>query len=121
MNNLLEFNEILNTLLYRPSLLEILQQKHQYLEVPDIHTKINRQNHPYFWLQQDLLQVTQFQYNFFQNLTLNADTIPQVKVLARFLLKFFKLNDQLIWVQQNQSAYINFPQTFDEIDLLPFF
>ena len=59
--------------------------------------------------------------HFFQNLTLNDDTIPQIKVFAWFLSKFFRFNYQLIWVQQDQSAYINFPKTFDEIDLLTFF
>ena len=37
-----------------------------------------------------------------------------------FLLHFFRFNYQLIWVQQDQCAYISFPQTFVEIDLLPF-
>ena len=34
-------------------------------------------------------------------------------------MNFFGFNYQLIWVQQDQSAFTNFPQTFDEIDLLP--
>ena len=32
---------------------------------------------------------------------------------------FFRFNYQLIWVQQDQSAYTNFPQTFDKAYLLP--
>ena len=73
-------------------MLENLQQKHQYFEVPDIDPKITGQNDPHYWLQQDLLQVTSFQYNFFQNLTLIDDTIPQSKIFARFPLKFFRFN-----------------------------
>ena len=69
MNNLIEFNENLDTPLCRPSLLENIQQKHQYFEVPDIHSKITRQNKSHYWLQQDILQITQFQCHFFQNLT----------------------------------------------------
>ena len=65
-------------------------------------------------------QITQFQYNFFQNLTLKDDTILQIKVIARIFLIFFRFNYQLKWVQQDQSAYTNFPQVFEEIDLLPF-
>ena len=53
MNKLIEFNENFETPLYRPSLLENLQQKHQYFEVPDIDSKITRQNNPHYLLQQD--------------------------------------------------------------------
>ena len=119
MNKLIEFNENLDTPLYRPSLLENIQQKHQYFEVPDIDSKITRQNNPHYWLQQDILQITHFQYNF-QNLTLNDDTIPQIQVFAKFLVKFFRFKYQLIWVKQDQYAYTICPQTFDKVDLLSF-
>ena len=46
MNKLIEFNENLDTPLYRPSLLENLQQKHHSFEVLDIDSKITRQNKP---------------------------------------------------------------------------
>ena len=91
MNKFNEFNENLETLLFRPSLLENLQQKHQYFEVPDIDSKITRQNNPHYWLQQDILKITHFQYNFFQNLTLNDDTIPQTQIFAKFFLKIFSI------------------------------
>ena len=120
MNNLIEFIENLDTPIYRSSILEDLQQKHLYFEVPNIDSQINRQDNPHHWLQQDILQTTHFQYNFFQNRTLNDDTIQQIQTFARILLKFFRFNYQLIWVQQDQSAYTIFPQTFDKVDLLPF-
>ena len=44
LNKLIEFNEIFDRPIYRPSILEDLQQKHQYNEVPDIDSQINRQN-----------------------------------------------------------------------------
>ena len=116
MNKLIEFNENLDTPIHRPSMLEYLLQKHLYFEVPNIDSQINRQDNPHHWLHQDILQITHFQYNFFQNLTLNDDTIPQIQIFARFLLKFFRFNYQLIGVQQDQSAYTNFPQTFDKVD-----
>ena len=119
MNKLIEINENLDSLLYRPSLLENLQQKHQYFEVPDIDSTITRQNNPLYWLQQDILKVIHFKYYLFQNLTLNDDTLPQIQIFAKFFLKFFRFNYQLIW-QQDQSAYTNFPQTFDKVHALPF-
>ena len=92
-------------------MLENVQQKHQIFEAPDIDTTLIRQK-IFIIGYKDLLQGTQFQNNFLQNLTLNDNTIPQIKVFARFLLKYFRFNYQLIWVQRDQSAYINVPTNF---------
>ena len=73
-----------------------------------------------YWLQQDILQVKNFQYRFVHNITLNNDTIPRVKVFTHFLLIVFKFNYQLLWEQQDQQAYVNFPQKITETELLPF-
>ena len=35
-------------------------------------------------------------------------------------LKFFRINHQLLWEQQDQNAYINFPQVLIGTELLPF-
>ena len=92
MQKLFEFNENQDTPLYRPSHLEDLKHKSEYFEVPDLRTRIQRHNDPQYWLQQDILQVKNFQYRFFNNNTLTDDTIPQVKVFTQFSLKFFKFN-----------------------------
>ena len=36
------------------------------------------------------------------------------------MLKFLRFNYQLLWKQQDQNAYINFPQVLTEVELLPF-
>ena len=57
MNKLINFNENLNTPLYRPSFIEHQQkhqQKHHYFDVPDIDSKITRQDSPRYWLQLDI-------------------------------------------------------------------
>ena len=120
IDKLIEHNENLETPLYRSSHLETLKQKAEYFEVPDLETTIQRHDNPHYWLQQDLLQVTTFQYKFFQDLILNDDTIPQIRVFSHFLLKFFRFNYQLLWEQKDQNAYINFPQVLTETELLPF-
>ena len=117
---LIEYNENQDTPPYRPSHLENLQHKSDYFEVPDLETKIQRHDNPHYWLQQDILQVKNFQYRFFSNITLTEDTIPQVKVFTHFLLKFFRFNYQLLWEQQDQHAYINFPQILSQNELLPY-
>ena len=120
INQLIEHNENLDTPIYRPSLLEELKEKVDLFEVPDLDTKIIRHNNPHYWLQQDILQATTFQYKFFKNITLDDDTIPQIKVFSHFLLKFFRFNYQLIWEPKDQNAYIHFPQILNKTELLPF-
>ena len=66
MNKIIEFNENLDTPLYRPSLLENFQQKHQYLEVPDIDSIVTRQNNP-------LLVTTRY----IRNYTISVQLLPK--------------------------------------------
>ena len=84
MQKLIEYNGNQDTPPYRPSYLENLKHKSEYFEVPDLETKIQRHDNPHYWLQQDILQVKNFQYRFFNNITITEDTIPQVKVFTQF-------------------------------------
>ena len=108
INKLIDYNENLDTPLYRPSFLDSLKEKTDYFVVPDLDTKVIRHNNPHYWLQQDLLQVTNFQYRFFQNVSLDDDTIPQIKVFSHFLLMFFRFNYQILWEQKDQNAQYPF-------------
>ena len=96
MQKLIEFNENQKTPLYCPSHLEDLKHKSQHFEVPDLETRIQRHDNPHYWLQQDILQVKNFQYRFFNNIILTNDTIPQVKIFTHFILKFFQFKYQLL-------------------------
>ena len=120
MQKLIEYNENQETPLYLPSHLDDLKHKSEYFEVPDLETRIQTHDNPHYWLQQDILQVKNFQYRFFNNITLTDDTIPPVKIFTQFLLKFFRFNYQLLWEQQDQQAYINFPQVLTETELLSY-
>ena len=91
MQKLIEFNENQNTPLYRPSHLEDLKHKSEYFDVPDLETRIQRHDNPLYWLQQDILQVKNFQYRFFNNIILTNDTIPQVKIFTQFIILFSDL------------------------------
>ena len=97
-----------------------MRHKSQYFDVPDLETKIQKHDNPHHWLQQDILQVKNFQYRFFHNITLTEETTPQVKIFIHFLLKFFRFNYQLLWGQQDQQAYINFPQILTSTELLQY-
>ena len=84
MNNFIEHKENLDPPLNLPSHLESLKQTHDYFEVPDFDTKIQRHNNPHYWLQQDILKSKQFHNRFFQNIILNGNTVPQIKNLLSF-------------------------------------
>ena len=66
MDKFIEHKENLDTPLHFLSHLENLKEKHDYFEVPDLETKIQRHDNPHYWLQQDILQIKQFQYRFFR-------------------------------------------------------
>ena len=57
MDKLIEHNENLVTPLYLHFHLESQKEKHDYFEVPDLETKIQRHDNPHYWLQQDILQI----------------------------------------------------------------
>ena len=81
MDKLIEHIENLDTPLYLPSHLERLKEKQDYFEVPDLKTKVQRHDNHHYWLQQDILQIKQVQYRFFQNFILNEVTVPQFKII----------------------------------------
>ena len=108
MQNLIEFNENQDTPLYRSSHLEDLKHKSEYFEVPDLDTRIQRHDNPHYWLQQDSLQMKNFQYRFVNNIILTDDTFPQVKIFTHFLLKFFRFNYQLLWENKINKPTLTF-------------
>ena len=120
MQKLIEFNEHQDIPPYRPSHLQELKHLSEYFEVPDLDTKVQRHGNPHYWLQRDILQITNFEFKFFTKITLTDDTIPQVKIFTHFLLKFFRFNYQLLWEQKDQNAYTNFPKALTDIELLPY-
>ena len=120
MQKLIEFKENQDTPLFYPSHLQELKHRSEYFEVPDLDTKVQRHDNPHYWLQQDILQIKNFQHRFFNNNILTNDTIPQVEIFTQFLLKFLRFNYQLLWEQKDQQAYINFPQILTHTELLPY-
>ena len=62
MDKLIEHNENLEPPLYLPSQLESLKEKHDYFEVPDLETKIQRPDNHHYWLQHDMINIKHFQY-----------------------------------------------------------
>ena len=84
MQKLIEFNENQDTPLYRSSHLEDLKHKSDYFEVPDLDTRIQRHDYPNYWLQQDILQIMNLRYRFFNKLFLQMTLVLKSKFLLIF-------------------------------------
>ena len=120
LNNLQEKNNLLPKHVFNPSSIQELLQKESLFDLPNIEQFRTIENNPHHWLITDILQIHHFQYQFFQNITLNKNTKEQIQIYSRFLRKFFRHNYQLIWHSKFQNACKNFPQQFTTDELLPF-
>ena len=105
---------------FSPNALDDLQRYINNFDVEIIERLVDPEDNPHHWLQTDLLRIQNFLYHYFKDLTLNDQTIPQIKVISLFLRKYFRFNYQLIWSQQDQSAFTAFPNHFTVDECLPF-
>ena len=105
---------------FNPSSIQDLLQKESLFDLPNIEQFRNIEKNPHPWLTTDKLQIHHFQYQFFQNLTLNTKTKEKIQIYSLFLRKFFGKKKQLVWHSKFYDACINFPQQFTSDELLPF-
>ena len=103
-----------------PNALDDLERYINNFDVEIIERLVNPEDNPHHWLQTDILRIQNFLYHYFKDLTLNDQTIPQIKVISLFLRKYFRFNYQLLWSQQDQSAFTAFPDHFAVDECLPF-
>ena len=120
LNNLQEKNNLLPKHVFNPSSIQELLQKESLFDIPNIEQFRTVENNPHHWLTTDILQIHQFQYQFFQNITLNKNTKEPIQIYSLSLRKFFRHNYQLVWHSKFQNACKNFPQQFTTDELLPF-
>ena len=105
---------------FSPIALDDLQRYINNFDVEIIERLVDPEDNPHHWLQTDILRIQNFLYHYFKDLTLNDQTIPQIKVISLFLRKYFRFNYQLLWSQQDQSAFTAFPNHFTVEECLPF-
>ena len=79
LTQLEEYNSICSQPIILPSAIQALKKLKSYFEVSDIEIRRNIEN-PHHWLETDLLQLKHFQYNFLYNISLDEQTIPQIKI-----------------------------------------
>ena len=105
---------------FSPNALDDLQRYINNFDVEIIERLVDPEDNPHHWLQTDILRIQNFLYHYFKDLTFNDQTIPQIKVISLFLRKYFRFNYQLLWSQQDQSAFTAFPNHFTVDECLPF-
>ena len=115
-----DHNLALETPKFSPNALDELERYIKNFEVEIIERLVNPEDNPHHWLQTDILRIQNFLYHYFKDLTLDDQTIPQIKVISLFLRKYFRFNYQLIWTQQDQPAFTAFPNHFTADECLPF-
>ena len=105
---------------FSPNALDDLQRYIDNFDVEIIERLVNPEDNPHHWLQADILRIQNFIYHYFKDLTLNDQTIPQIKVISLFRRKYFRFNYQLLWSQQDQSVFTAFPDHYTLEECLPF-
>ena len=120
LNNVKDHNLAQEIPKFSPNALDDLQRYIDNFDVEIIERLVHPEDNPHHWLQADILRIQNFIYHYFKDLTLNDQTIPQIKVISLFLRKYFRFNYQLLWSQQDQSAFTAFPNQFTLEECLPF-
>ena len=104
LSNHQEKNNLLPKHVFNPSSIQELLQKESLFDIPSIEQFRTVENNPHHWLTTDILQIHHFQYQIFQNITLNKNTKEQIQIYSLFLRKFFRHNYQLVWHSKFQNA-----------------
>ena len=120
LNNVKDHNLAHEIPKFSPNALDELERYKNNFDVEIIERLVNAEDNPHHWLQTDILRIQNFLYHYFKDLTLNDQTIPQIKVISLFLRKYFRFNYQLLWSQQDQPAFTAFPNHFTVDECLPF-
>ena len=95
-NQLKEFNSALKNPKHSPNALQELERYVHNFEVEDIERIVIPQDNPHHWLQTDIIRIQNFLYHYLKDITLNEQSISQIKIISLFLRKFFRFNHQLI-------------------------
>ena len=120
LNIVKDHNLALETPKFSPNALDELERCINNFEVDIIERLVNPEDNPHHWLQTDILRIQNFLYHYFKDLTLDDQTIPQIKVISLFFRKYFRFNYRLLWSQQDQPAFTAFPNLFTADECLPF-
>ena len=97
LNNVKDHNLAYEIPKFSPNALDDLQRYINNFDVEIIERLVDPEENLHHWLQTDILRIQNFLYHYFKDLTLNDQTIPQIKVISLFLRKYFRFNYQLLW------------------------
>ena len=112
LNHVKDFNLSLENPKYSPNALQEIELYIHNFEVEDIERIVISQDNPHHWLQTDIIQIQSFLYHYLKDITLNEQSVSQIKLISLFLRKFFRFNHQLIWSEKDQAAFTAFTTHF---------
>ena len=82
LNSLHEKNNLLPKHVFNPFSIQTLLQKESLFDLPNFEQFRTIENNPHHSLTTDILQIHHFEYQFFQNLTLNISTKEQIQIYS---------------------------------------
>ena len=81
LNQVKAFNLALENPKYSPQALQELERYIHNFEVEDVERIVVTQDNPHHWLQTDIIRIQNFLYHYFKDITLNEQSIPQIKLI----------------------------------------
>ena len=120
LNQVREFNLSLENPKNSPIALQEIERYIHNFEVEDIERIVISQDNPHHWLQTDIIQIQSFLYHYLKDISLNEQSISQIKLISSFYRNFFRFNHQLIWSEQDQAAFTAFTTHLTADECLPF-
>ena len=108
LNQVREFNLSLENPKYSSNALQEIERYIHNFEVEDVERIVISPDNPHHWLQTDIIQKQSFLYHYLKDITLNEQSISQIKLISLFLRKFFRFNHHLIWSEKDQVAFTAF-------------
>ena len=120
LNQVREFDLSLENPNYSPNALQEIERYKHNFEEEDIERIVVSRDNPHHWLQTDIIQIQSFLYHYLKDITLNEQSISQIKLISLFLRKIFRFNYQLVWSEKDQAAFTAFTTHFTADECLPF-
>ena len=120
LNQVREFNLSFETPKNSPNALREIERYIQNFEVEGIETIVTSRDNPHHWLHTYILQILSFLYHYLKDITLNEQSIAQIKLTSLFLRKIFRFNHQLIWSEKDHAAFRALTTHFTADECLPF-
>ena len=105
-------NNLLHKHTFIPSAIQALRRKESFFDLPNIEQFRTIENNPHHWLTTDIHQIHHFQYQCFQNLTLNTQIMNKIESNLYFFVNSLDIITNSIGILNSQTLVITFLPNF---------